>query len=71
MKETHAASVVFRLDEIFANFGLPRQIISDNSPPFQSTEMKKFMNENGIGHHTITPMWPQTNEAETVVHGRN
>ena len=67
MKKTDAASVIPRLDEIFANFGLPKGVISDNGPPFQSVEIKKFMNANGILHRTITSMWPQANEAETFM----
>ena len=54
MKKTDAPHLIPCLDEIFATFGLPKQVISDNGPPFKSEETKKFMNENGIQHKTIT-----------------
>ena len=61
MKRTNLISC---LDEIFATFGLPKEVISDNGPPFKSREIKKFMDANGIRHRTITPLWPQANESE-------
>lgn len=67
MKKTDASSVITRLNEIFSTFGLPKEVISDNGPPFKSDEMKKFMKVNGIRHRTITPLWPQANEAETFM----
>ena len=41
---------------------------SDNGPPFTSQEIKEYMNENGIEHRRITPLWPQANsEAESFM----
>ena len=34
---------------------------SDNSPPFNGRMLKAFMQENGIRHRKITPLWPQAN----------
>ncbi|CAB4012329.1 PREDICTED: uncharacterized protein K02A2.6-like [Paramuricea clavata] len=67
MKKTDAPHLIPCLDEIFATFGLPKKVISDNGPPFQSKEIKKFMDDNGIQHKTITPLWPQANESETFM----
>ncbi|CAB4024869.1 uncharacterized protein K02A2.6-like isoform X1 [Paramuricea clavata] len=67
MKKTEAPHLIPCLDEIFATFGLPKKVISDNGPPFKSKEIKKFMDDNGIQHKTITPLWPQANESETFV----
>ena len=67
MKKTDASHLIPCLDEIFATFGLPKEIISDNGPPFKSNEIKKFMEENGIQHKRITPLWPQANESETFM----
>ena len=67
MKKTDAPHLIPCLDEIFATFGLPKEVISDNGPSFKSKEIKKFMNENGIQHKTITPLWPQANESETFM----
>ena len=67
MKKTDASHLIPCLDEIFATFGLPKEVISDNGPPFKSREIKKFMDANGIRHRTITPLWPQANESETFL----
>ena len=33
---------------MFASYGLPEQLVSDNGPHFISTEFERFMKENGI-----------------------
>ncbi|XP_053608362.2 uncharacterized protein K02A2.6-like [Plodia interpunctella] len=48
MNRTTASSVIKVLRETFARFGLPRQIVSDNGPPFSSREYADFMSKNGI-----------------------
>ena len=58
----------FARGRIFATHGLPRTIVSDNGPPFQSEELRQYMITNGITHRKITPLWPQANaEAETFM----
>lgn len=38
------------------------------SPPFNSIEFKTYMQEKGIKHQRITPLWPQANsEAENFM----
>ena len=66
-KKTDAPALIPRLDKIFALFGIPKEVVSDNGPPFKSYEIKKFMRANGIYHRRITPLWPQINEAETFM----
>ena len=68
MKRTTATGLIHRLERIFALHGLPDTITSDNGPPFQSEEVKEYMERNGIKHHKITPLWPQANgEAEAFM----
>jgi hypothetical protein len=68
VKSTSASSTIPRLDRIFSTHGLPKKIITDNGPPFTSYEIQKFMNDNKIHHHKITPLWPQGNaEAENFM----
>ena len=56
------------MDQIFSTHGIPRVIQSDNGPPFTSEDIKVFMQENGINHQKITPLWPQANsEAENFM----
>ena len=65
---TAASAVIPKMDRIFATHGLPRVIRSDNGPPFNSEDIKRYMAENGINHSRITPLWPQANsEAENFM----
>lgn len=55
----------YRLKHIFATYGRPRRIESDNGPPFNSKEFKEFAMQEGFQHHRITPLHPRANgEAE-------
>lgn len=49
------------LRELFARFGVPRQIVSDNGPSFTSKDFKEFCQTNGIQHLCSTPYHPKTN----------
>ena len=43
---TSAEATIAKLRNIFATFGLPEQLVSDNSSSFTSTEFQKFLMEN-------------------------
>lgn len=43
---------------IFAQFGIPTTLKTDNSPPFQSGDLSRS-EELGFSHHRITPRWPK------------
>ncbi|XP_053380042.1 uncharacterized protein LOC128548702 [Mercenaria mercenaria] len=50
---------------IFATYGVPERLESDNGPPFNSVEFKEFSQEMGFYHHRVTPEHPRANgEAE-------
>lgn len=60
-----ASAIIPKLDRVFATHGIPAIVCSDNGPPFTSHEVQQYMEENGIHHRRITPLWPQANsEAE-------
>lgn len=63
MKETTALAVITNLREIFARFGIPRQLVSDNGPPFSSVEFNNFLSNNGIEHCYSAPYHPSSNGA--------
>ena len=61
VKSTTAKALTDVLYKVFATYGNPAQIVTDNGPPFPSKEVRDFMEQNGIVHHRITPIWPQAN----------
>ena len=46
---------------MFSTHGIPEEVKSDNAPPFQSTDFKRFAEHSGFEHRKITPEWPQAN----------
>ena len=68
VQSTTAKGTIYKLDRIFATNGIPKILKSDNGPPFFENEFKAYMQENGITHQKITPLWLQANsEAENFM----
>lgn len=42
---TTTKAVMDKLMEVFARFGLPKVILSDNGPQFVSTELEQFLKQ--------------------------
>ncbi|XP_062516177.1 uncharacterized protein K02A2.6-like [Corticium candelabrum] len=55
MTTTSAASTIDALRSIFARFGIPHQLVSDNGPQCVSAEFNHFMEMNGIKHIRSAP----------------
>ena len=47
--------VIDALRTVFARFGIPETIVSDNGTPFVSEEFIHFLQQNGIKHNTSAP----------------
>ena len=63
MRTTSATQTIQELRQIFAAYGLPRQMVSDNGPQFCSEEFRRFAKENGIKHISCSPYHPSSNGA--------
>ena len=63
MDSTTSSKTISVLREMFARYGLPRQLVSDNGPQFTSGKFKQFLHANGIKHITTAPYHPSSNGA--------
>ena len=61
MSSTTTSKTIEVLRDLFARFGIPEQIVSDNGPQFVSEEFQAFIKSNGIRHITSAPYHPATN----------
>ncbi|PFX17714.1 Uncharacterized protein K02A2.6 [Stylophora pistillata] len=61
MNTTTSAKTTETLQKLFARYGVPAQLVSDNGPQFASEEFQQFLKRNGIKHITSTPYHPATN----------
>ena len=68
VSSTTSSLTIEVLRDLFARFGIPEQIVSDNGAQFVSEEFQAFIRSNGIGHITSAPYHPVTNSlAEKAV----
>ena len=56
-----AKAVIPKFKAIFARWGIPEEVTSDNGPPYSSTEFANFANEYGFKITTSSPGFPQAN----------
>ncbi len=56
-----AATTIQVLHILFAQFGLPESIVSDNGPQFIAKEFEHFCKSNGIEQIRVAPYHPSSN----------
>ena len=62
LRSATAAKTIKVLRQLFARYGLPEQVVSDNGSQFTSEEFEEFMKRNGIKHMFSAPYHPATNK---------
>ena len=63
MKTTTSQKTIDALSDIFARFGLPELLVSDNGPQFVSREFQEWLARQCIQHIRSSPYHPQSNGA--------
>ncbi|KAL1436380.1 hypothetical protein MTO96_049740 [Rhipicephalus appendiculatus] len=63
MYSTTAAKTIERLRSLFASYGFPEQLVSDNGPQFSSQENQDFLDACGIRRTYSPPYHPESNGA--------
>ena len=61
--DTTSRGTIFRVKDVFARWGIPQTVVSDNGPQFSSQEFAKFASSYGFTHITTSPHFPQANGA--------
>ncbi|UYV60689.1 K02A2.6-like [Cordylochernes scorpioides] len=61
MRETTTRKAIEQLRRLFSSYGLHEELVSDNEPQFTGSEMKSFLEGNGIKQTLIPAYHPQSN----------
>ena len=61
MSSATSSATIQRLRVLFAQFGLPDTVITDNGSCFVSQEFEAYLTENGVHHLTSAPYHPASN----------
>ncbi|XP_031550705.1 uncharacterized protein K02A2.6-like [Actinia tenebrosa] len=61
MGSTTAQATLLQLRKLFATFGIPEHIVTDNGPQFTCGEFQEFMLRNNIKHTLTPPGHPASN----------
>ena len=56
MTSTRAERTIHVLRQLFARFGLPNYIVTDNGPQFAADEFRQFCSNNDIFHTFVAPL---------------
>ena len=57
----NSQTTIEKMKAVFATFGLPDLLVTDNGTPFTSAEFQEFLHRNGIRHARSSPYHPASN----------
>ena len=58
MTTATALTTIHHLRTLFAKFGIPESLVSDNGSQFTAAEFQLFCKQNGIRHIQVAPYHP-------------
>ena len=61
-----SASTIEKLRQVFAQFGLPETVVSDNAAYFTSQEFESYLELNAIRHTKSSPYHPSSKSKEHI-----
>ena len=61
LRSTTSSGIIDDLEDIFALFGLPSTLVSDNGPQFVSEHTSAFLSRLGISHTKSSPRYARSN----------
>ena len=54
-------AIAYHMGAIFAEYGWPNTLVTDNGPCFTSKEFQMLMKSMSVNHKTSSPHYPQSN----------
>ncbi len=63
MRSTTSERTITALRKMFARFGIPKELVSDNGPQLTSEEFRNFLQRNGVKHTLVPAYHPASNGA--------
>lgn len=61
LKRVRVVDIITSLETLFARYGAPYTLITDNGPQFKDRSLNEFLNVYGVEHLTSPPLWPRAN----------
>lgn len=61
VKNVTTSTIVANIKNVFARFGIPEKLITDNGPQFTSEEFAHFIKQWEFTHITSSPLYPRSN----------
>ena len=61
LNNLHSLTVINKCKKIFSQYGIPKELITDNRPEFNSHHFEKFAKSSDFKHQTVSPHYHQSN----------